>query len=112
MKIAVPLAQNMVSMHFGHCEEFALFEVDRENKKIINREIIQSPPHQPGMLPPWLAEMGANVIITGGMGGRAQNLFSQYGINVITGSSAGKPEDIILQFLNGTLQLGENVCDH
>jgi len=112
MKIALPVAQNQVCMHFGHCEEFAIFEVDEENKKIINQESISSPPHQPGMLPGWLAEKGANVIITGGMGRRAQNLFSQCGIEVILGSPTGNPEEIVSEYLNGTLQTGDNICDH
>jgi len=112
MKIALPVARNQVCMHFGHSEEFAIFEVDEESKEIINSEFIPGPPHQPGMLPGWLAERGANIIITGGMGTRAQNLFNKYGIEVVLGSPAGKPEDIVSEYLNGTLQTGDNICDH
>ena len=112
MKIALPVAQKMVCMHFGHCEEFALFEVNEESKNIINSEFLPSPPHQPGMLPKWLAEKGANIIIAGGMGMRAQNIFNQCGIEVVLGSPSGKPEDIVLEYINGTLETGDNVCDH
>lgn len=112
MKIALPVAQNKVCMHFGHCEEFAIFEVDEESKEIINREFIPSPSHQPGMLPGWLAEKGANIIITGGMGRRAQSLFSQCGIEVILGSPSGKPEEVVSEYLDGNLQTGDNICDH
>ncbi len=45
MKIALPVAQNQVCMHFGHCEEFAIFEVDEESKEIIGSEFVPSPPH-------------------------------------------------------------------
>ena len=112
MKIALPVAQKMVCMHFGHCEEFALIEVDQENKKIINSEFLPSPPHQPGMLPKWLSEKGADIIIAGGMGMRAQNIFHQHGIEVILGSPSGKPEDVVSEYINGTLETGENICDH
>ena len=64
------------------------------------------------MLPSWLAEKGANIIITGGMGRRAQDLFSQHGIEVVIGAPSGKPEDIVSGYLNGILQTGDNICDH
>ncbi len=112
IKIALPIANKTVCMHFGHCEEFVLFEVDEESKEIIKSETFPSPPHQPGMLPKWLAEKGAEVIVAGGMGRRARDIFEQCGIKVIIGSPSGKPEEIVLQYLNGNLQIGENVCDH
>jgi len=99
-------------MHFGHCERFALVEVDLATKKILNREDVDAPPHQPGLLPPWLAERGANMIIAGGMGQRAQDLFVEQGIQVIVGAPAETPERLVSDYLAGTLQAGENVCDH
>jgi len=99
-------------MHFGHCERFALVEVDLSTKTILNREDIDAPPHQPGLLPPWLAERGANMIIAGGMGRRAQDLFVEQGIQVIVGAPADTPERLVSDYLAGTLQAGENVCDH
>lgn len=112
MKIAIPLADGILSMHFGHCERFALVDVDTDQKKITKREDIDAPPHQPGLLPPWLAERGANIIIAGGMGSRAQGLFAQQGIQVIVGAPADTPEKLVNDYLAGMLQSGENVCDH
>jgi predicted Fe-Mo cluster-binding NifX family protein len=86
--------------------------VDATQKKILKREDIDAPPHEPGLLPPWLAERGANVIIAGGMGQRAQELFAAQGIQVIVGASAETPETLISDYLAGTLQVGNNVCDH
>jgi predicted Fe-Mo cluster-binding NifX family protein len=77
MKIAIPLANGRLAMHFGHCERFALVDVDAAQMKIISREDIEAPPHQPGLLPPWLAQRGATMIIAGGMGQRAQGLFAE-----------------------------------
>ena len=68
MRIAIPLANGKLSMHFGHCECFALIDVDTVEKKVMNRENVDAPPHQPGMLPPWLAGHGAHLIIAGGGG--------------------------------------------
>ena len=92
MKIAIPLADGKLSMHFGHCECFALVDVDPATKKILKRENIDAPPHEPGLLPGWLAERGANLIIAGGMGQRAQSLFTQQGIEVVVGAPAETPD--------------------
>jgi ATP-binding protein involved in chromosome partitioning len=112
MKIAIPVADGKLSMHFGHCERFALIDVDPTEKKIIKRADLEAPPHEPGLLPKWLAERGANMIIAGGMGQRAQALFNEQGIEVIIGAPVETPEKLVNSYLAGTLQAGENVCDH
>ena len=70
------------------------------------------PPHEPGVLPAWLHDLGASVIIAGGMGGRAIDLFKQNSINVIIGAPALEPEELVKSYLNNTLATGANVCDH
>ncbi len=112
MKIAIPLAEGKLTMHFGHCSSFALVEVDDQTKKILGRKDIPAPPHEPGLLPPWLAQQGAGMIIAGGMGQRAQQLFAQQNIQVVVGAPAESPEKLIADFFAGTLQVGQNVCDH
>ena len=112
MKIALPIAQNQLCMHFGHCEAFAFYEVDEKSKKILNKECHIPPQHEPGILPPWIKSHGADVVITGGMGMRAQSLFVSAGVKVITGAPGLDPEDVVQKYLDNTLQTGENVCDH
>jgi len=112
MRIAIPLADGKLSMHFGHCERFALIDVDPKAKTILGKQELQAPEHEPGLLPRWLAEHGAQLIIAGGMGTRAQNLFAQNGIEVVVGASAQSPEALVSSYLEGTLQAGQNVCDH
>ena len=112
MRIAIPTAGGKLTAHFGHCEHFALIEVDTEKKEIVQKEVLGSPPHQPGLLPSWLAERGANLIIAGGMGQRAQNLFVEKGIEVIVGAPSLDAETIVENYLKGTLEAGENICDH
>ena len=112
MRIAIPLTEGMLSLHFGHCEEFALVDVDEQAKKITGKQVLTPPAHEPGVLPKWLHEQGANIIIAGGMGSRAQSLFAENGIKVIVGVPGDEPEKIAAAWLDGTLKAGDNVCDH
>ena len=112
MRIAIPLAQGKLSLHFGHCEKFAVIDTDDNSTKMANREDLTPPPHEPGVLPRWLGGMGVNVIIAGGMGQRAQQLFAQNDIKVVTGASAQSPEELVAAFLQDTLETGDNICDH
>jgi len=112
MKIAIPLANGKLAMHFGHCEQFVLLDVDEQEKKILNTEYLTPPLHEPGVLPRWLHEQGANVIIAGGMGNRAQQLFAQNQISVVVGAPSETPEQIVEAYLAGNLEAGKNLCDH
>jgi len=112
MKIAIPVSQGRLSAHFGHCEEFAIIEADEQSKSILDESVHEAPPHEPGLLPRWLHGLGAEVIIAGGMGQRAQQLFAQNGITVVVGAPADTPGQLASAYLNGTLQAGVNICDH
>jgi ATP-binding protein involved in chromosome partitioning len=112
MRIAIPVSEGKLSTHFGHCDRFALIDVNPATKEILKREEIDAPPHEPGLLPSWLAERGTTTIIAGGMGQRAQALFAEQGINVVIGAPSETPEHLVAEYLAGRLQTGENVCDH
>ncbi len=112
IKIAIPLAAGKLCLHFGHCERFALVDVDLVQRKILGRTDLVPPPHEPGVLPRWLAEQGAEQILAGGMGQRAQGLFAEQNIQVTVGLPAETPEALVGHFLEGTLQAGENACAH
>lgn len=112
MKIAIPTAEGKLCMHFGHCEKFVIVEVDEKTKTIIGKEDAVPPPHEPGVLPKWLHENKVNMIIASGMGMRAQQLFGQYDIKVIVGAPSDHPQKIVLDWLNGNLVTGGNICDH
>lgn len=107
---AVPVAEGKLCAHFGHCDQFVL--VETENGKIKGKSMHTPPPHEPGVLPAWLHEMGAHIIIAGGMGSRAQGLFTQNGIKVVTGAPQDTPESLVNQYLSESLVTGANVCDH
>jgi ATP-binding protein involved in chromosome partitioning len=112
MKIAVPATGGMLSSHFGHCEQFVLFDVGQDGKLAGKPQAVTPPPHEPGTFPKWLHEQGATVIIAGGMGSRAQGLFAQNSIEVVAGASGGAPEALVQDFLAGRLVTGANICDH
>jgi predicted Fe-Mo cluster-binding NifX family protein len=112
MRYAVPVSSGGLAAHFGHCEHFALIDVDEEKKEILRKKLVPSPGHQPGLLPQWLAEEGVSVVIAKGMGSRAQNLFQQNRIKVIIGALESDPEQVVQNYLSGTLATGDNICDH
>jgi len=107
---AIPLAEGKLCSHFGHCEQFALIEA--EDVDIKGKSMHTPPPHEPGVLPRWLHELGTDIIIAGGMGSRAQGLFNENGIKVVTGAPIDTPESLVKQYLSNSLVTGENVCDH
>jgi len=111
MIIAIPVANESLCMHFGHCQTFRFFEID-ENNAIVKTEDKVPPPHEPGVLPQWLGELNVNLVIAGGMGMRAQQLFTQAGVKVITGAPGASPKSVVEAFLANTLKTGDNVCDH
>jgi len=112
MRVAIPVANGQLALHFGHCEHFAIVDVDPQNKSIAEPQLLKPPAHEPGVLPRWLAEQNVNLIIAGGMGQRAQMLFTEQNINVVTGAPAQDPKTLVQHYLDGTLQTGDNICDH
>jgi predicted Fe-Mo cluster-binding NifX family protein len=112
MKIAIPLIQGKLSLHFGHCDQFAIFDIDEKLNKPIHRNDATPPSHAPGALPKWLHENNVNIIIASGMGQRAQQLFAQNDIQVVIGASSNSPEELVSAYLHDTLETGANICDH
>jgi len=112
MRVAIPVAQDRLSPHFGHCDHFAILDIDDNLKKVMNRCNISPPAHEPGALPRLLSELKVNLIIAGGMGQRAQQLFTQNDIEVVIGATTSSPEELVSAYLGSTLETGDNICDH
>jgi len=108
--LVVPVSEGKLSSHFGHCKQFAFIEI--QNGKIAKTEMLIPPPHEPGVLPQWLSEQGADIVISAGMGEKAQQLLEKNGIEVIIGAPMDTPESLTNQYLSGALVTGANVCDH
>ncbi len=107
---AIPLENGMLCAHFGHCQKFAIVEV--ENKNITAMQEIVPPEHQPGLYPKWVAGFGTTDVIAGGMGQHAVNLFNEQKINVFVGAPIKEPKELVEDFLNENLSLSANYCDH
>ena len=107
MKIAVPLEGDLVAEHFGHAPRFAIYEVTNEG---LRKEIHLPPPHEPGVIPRWLASLGVTHIITGQMGMRALMFFEEFGIQVITGAPPALADEVVAEFLAGRLQVEPRIC--
>jgi predicted Fe-Mo cluster-binding NifX family protein len=107
MKVAISTDGNMVSAHFGRCPSYTIVELDEG--KVVKRDMVQNPGHQPGFIPEFLHEKGVGCIVAGGMGRRASELFGQMGIKTYVGVS-GRVEDVISGILDGTLEGGESLC--
>jgi predicted Fe-Mo cluster-binding NifX family protein len=107
MKIAVACEKEIVTEHFGHCENFNIYETD--GNKIVKSESVKNLGHRPGFLPNFLNDMGVNVIISGGMGQGAIDIFNEKGIEVITGA-LGEAKIAAEEYLKGNLKSTGSIC--
>lgn len=107
MRVAISTDGEYVSAHFGRCPSYTI--IDIENNKLIKKESIKNPGHEPGFIPQFLHEHGVKCIIAGGMGMRATGFFRELDIQAIVGVS-GKISEVIDKLLNGKLEGGESLC--
>ena len=106
-RIAVAGEGKNVTEHFGHCVNFLIF--DAENGKIMKETSIPNPGHRPGFLPNYLADQGVSVIISGGMGGGAVDIFNERNVEVVVGAS-GDAKTAVESYLKGELKSTGSVC--
>ena len=107
IKIAVASENGMVTEHFGHCQGFAIFDI--EDDRIIKSEVVANPGHKPGFLPNLLNDMGVNIIIAGGMGSGAIAIFDEKNIEVIVGAR-GNAQGAVESYINGSLKSTNSAC--
>ena len=107
MKITVAVTGNTIAGHFGHCDTFMFYDV--QDGKIVSEEAVPNPGHRPGFLPNFLADRGAQVIVSGGMGGGAVDIFNERGVEVIIGIQ-GDPRAAVEAYTKGQLVSTGSVC--
>ena len=110
MKIAVPLHQGQFCDHFGGADTFVFYSVDEDGRSIHDRVRSAPPEHGRGIFPMWLRQQGATVVLAGGMGPRAMDIFSHHGIEVQLGVHGRDPEKIVTRYLDGTLESTGELC--
>ena len=95
---------SVISPHFGRCPHFVLVDLDDHDVKDVRE--VDNPyfgQHQPGQVPALINSLGANVMLTGGMGGRAIMFFQQFGIEGVTGAY-GTVRQSVERYLGGQLK--------
>jgi predicted Fe-Mo cluster-binding NifX family protein len=118
MRIAISTETNnglesQIAQHFGRCPYFALVDVDGQEVQSI--QVVENPyyaGHQVGQVPAFVHEQKANVMLSGGMGGRAIQFFQEYGVEVATGASGTVRSTLVDYFagkLSGTAPCEESV---
>ncbi len=108
--IAIPLENGVLCAHFGHCQTFAIVNV--ENDLITEIKEVIPPEHIPGLYPKWIAEFGVTDVIAGGMGEHAINLFNNQKINAFVGAPQKSAEELVKDFITSKLNLSANYCNH
>ncbi len=107
--------ESVLSYHFGHCPYYVM--VDMAGNEVKNVESVpneMAEGHNPGDLPSYMKSQGVDVIITGGMGPKAQQYFEDYGIKAVTGAY-GKVKEVLEEFLQSKIVVSgknEKVEEH
>lgn len=110
MRIAVTYQDGMVFQHFGHTEQFKLYDVG--DGKIVSSQVVDTNGQGHGALSGFLAQAQVNVLICGGIGGGAQTALQNAGIQFYGGVS-GQADEAVHAYLTGKLGYDPNVhCDH
>ena len=110
MKIAVTYENGEIFQHFGHTEQFKVYDV--QNSAIVKAEVIDTNGSGHGALAGLLSDLGVDILICGGIGGGAQMALMQAGIKLFGGVS-GNADDAVAACIAGTLSYDPNAkCDH
>lgn len=107
MKTAIATDAGRVSEHFGRCPQYTI--LDFSNGELVKRSTVENPGHHPGYLPSFLNDLGVKNIVAGGMGMKAQMLFSSFGISPTLGVS-GSIEEVVSKLTSGQLAGGDSFC--
>ena len=110
MKIAVTYAEGTIFQHFGHTQQFKIYEV--ENGNIIDAQVVDTNGSGHGALAGLLSALQVNVLICGGIGGGAQMALAEAGI-ALYGGVSGDADAAVTDLLAGNLHFNPNVrCNH
>ena len=110
MKIAIPMHDGRFCEQFGGAEAFAFYTVDETSRSVADCHLGAPPEHGRGVFPVWLRQQGATVVLAGGMGPRAANIFAHHGVEVVLGVQGENPESLVRSYLDGTLETTGEVC--
>lgn len=110
MKVAVTYDNGEIFQHFGHTENFKIYNI--ENKKITEANVVNTMGSGHGALTGFLVENEVDTLICGGIGGGARNALAEAGITLYGGVS-GIADDAVKALIDGNLGYNPDVkCSH
>ena len=110
MRIAVTYKDGEVFQHFGHTEEFKVYDV--ENGEVVSAQVVSAAGQGHGMLAGFLKAGRVDVLICGGIGGGARNALAAQGIRLYPGAS-GDADQQVMNFISGNLAYNPDTkCNH
>ncbi len=109
IKVAVAADGAQVLPHFGRCQGYVVASL--ADGRILSRQTVPNPGHEPGALPRLMHELGVQCLITGGIGPRAIHMLAEMGIQTVAGVS-GSVDDALRRFPAGELESADNPCEH
>lgn len=109
MRVAIATENGSVAGHFGRCPQYTL--VDLADGRETRRVVVDNPGHEPGRIPHFLKSHDANVVIAGGMGHRAKEIFDSLGIEAVIGIE-GTIDEVVAGCIAGTIEGGGSFCAH
>ncbi|MCR4602695.1 MAG: DUF134 domain-containing protein [Prevotella sp.] len=109
-KIAIPTNSGYLWPHFGKAPQVTIVTI--EEGKVKESVVLEAPEHEHGAMPKFIAAQGCTDVLCGGLGPGAVNMLNQLGIQVHAGAPAIPIEELLSQYLGGTIVYGDGNCHH
>jgi len=109
-KIAIPTQSGALWPHFGKAPQVTIVTI--EDGKVKEMVVLEAPEHEHGAMPRFIAAQGCTDVLCGGLGPGAVNMLNQMGIQVHAGAPAIPIEELLQQYLGGTIVYGDGSCHH
>lgn len=109
-KIAIPTNEGKMWPHFGRAPQFTFVTID--GGKVAAKETKPAPEHNHEIFASYMKENGANTVVCGGMGGGALKAMTDAGVAVKSGAPAIDIDELVAQYISGTIVYGEGGCEH
>jgi len=109
MRIAIPLTEGKLALHLNRCQEFALIDVDPNTGIVQGRRWAAAPSPGRGVVPEWLAGLGAQMVIAGHLGRREQSRFAEQGIRTLVDAPAATAGQLVAAYVAGSLRTREGL---
>lgn len=111
MRVAVPMLDDQFCAHFGRCNGVMLCEIDIEHRHLAQPRHLKRPGLGCEGMPDWLASLGVEHVLAGGLGAGAQQSLAGRNIGFTIGLSGRTGEEVVQQYLENPRAERANPCD-